>query len=61
MKIILSNYNISLSSQELEDFYSIYAIEIGFSHSPSADEPELLVPLRLKYGRMKYMSYINFD
>lgn len=60
VKIILSNYGISLSSQELEEFYSIYAIEMGFSHSPSADEPELLIPLRLKYGGVKHMSYINF-
>ena len=59
LKIFLSSFNIHLNLNELEEFYSCYAFEIGFKHSPSLGS-DIIVPLRLKNGRTIDMCYINF-
>ena len=60
LKAFLDSYGIKKSIQELQDFYSIHAIELGFRHVPSRDLDKF-VPLYLSTGEKKNFAYISLE
>lgn len=60
LKDLLFQYGISISKEELEDFYSKNAWKLGFKHTPSRD-PDKYIILYNKNGKKNRFSYINLN
>ena len=58
LKNFLDEYGIHKSIDEIQDFYSRNAIELGFRHLPSRD-PDNFVQLYLSNGEKKNFGYIS--
>ena len=56
----LESYGIKKSMDEIQDFYSYYAIELGFRHIPSRDLDKF-VPLYMSNGEKKNFAYISLE
>lgn len=56
----LESYGVKKSLDEIQDFYSYYAIELGFRHIPSRDLDKF-VPLYLSNGEKKNFAYISLE
>ena len=60
VKKFLDSYGVKKSLDEIQDFYSYYAIELGFRHIPSRDLDKF-VPLYLSNGEKKNFAYISLE
>ena len=60
VKKSLDEYGIHKSIDEIQDFYSRNAIELGFRHLPSRD-PDNFVQLYLSNGEKKNFGYISLN
>ena len=60
LKKFLVEFDINKNIAEIQDFYSKYAIELGFRHIPSRD-PDKFVPLYLSPGEKKNFAYISLE
>ena len=60
IKKVLDEYGIKKSIEEIKDFYSRNALELGFRHIPSRD-PDKFVPLYLSNGEKKNFAYISLE
>ena len=60
LKKFLDEYGINKSLVEIQEFYSRYAIELGFKHLPSRD-PDKFVQLYTFSGEKRNFAYISFE
>ena len=60
IKKFLDGYGIKKNMDEIKDFYSRNALELGFRHIPSRD-PDKFVSLYLSNGEKKNFAYISLE
>ena len=60
LKTFLDGQGIHKTMSEIQEFYSINAIELGFRHLPSRDLDKF-VPLYLSNGEKKNFAYISLE
>ena len=60
LKKVLDEYGLKKSLEDIKEFYSMHAIELGFKHVPSRN-PDLFVPLYTSTGKKMNFSYISLE
>lgn len=60
LKTFLDGQGIHKNMNEIQEFYSVNAIELGFRHIPSRDLDKF-VPLYLSNGEKKNFAYISLE
>lgn len=60
LKKFLDEYGLKKSFEDIKEFYSRHAVELGFKHVPSRN-PDLFVPLYTSTGKQMNFSYISLE
>lgn len=60
LKKFLDEYGLKKSFEDIKEFYSRHAVELGFKHVPSRN-PDLFVPLYTTMGRKTNFAYISLE